>query len=146
MINLIMCIGFSVDFSAHISYAYMSAKVDTPAERVRSCLYSLGLPIVQGALSTILGVLALLVAPSYIFITFFKVVFLVIVIAALHGLVLLPVLLSLFGPGSCDGLCSGSEDSLDIPQGTKRKDKVVPYSFVVSPAGLDPKLNGKTTH
>lgn len=27
MMNLIMCIGFSVDFSAHISYAYIAAKV-----------------------------------------------------------------------------------------------------------------------
>lgn len=141
MINLIMCIGFSVDFSAHISYAYMSAQVDTPEERVKSCLYSLGLPIVQGALSTILGVVALLVAPSYIFITFFKVVFLVIVIAAAHGLLLLPVLLSLFGPGSCEAICGGG-DTLDIvADGKSKKDKVVPFSFVVSPAGLDPRNN-----
>jgi len=138
MMNLIMCIGFSVDFSAHISYAYIAAKVDTPEERVKECLYSLGLPIVQGAVSTILGVVALLFAPSYIFITFFKVIFLVIVIAALHGLILLPVLLSLFGPGSCNKLCS-TESSMPISV-ERKADRVVPYSFVVSPAGLDPKL------
>lgn len=63
--------------------------MDTPEERVKQCLYSLGLPIVQGAVSTVLGVIALLVAPSYIFITFFKVIFLVIFIAALHGYELL---------------------------------------------------------
>ncbi|RXG54400.1 Patched domain-containing protein 3, partial [Armadillidium vulgare] len=51
MINLIMCIGFSVDFSAHISYAYLTAKVDTNEERIRECLYSLGLPILQGGFS-----------------------------------------------------------------------------------------------
>lgn len=101
MINLIMCIGFSVDFSAHISYAYLAAKVDTPQERVRECLYALGLPILQGGLSTILGISALIMAPSYIFITFFKTVFLVIFFGALHGIFLLPVLLSLLGPGSC---------------------------------------------
>ncbi|XP_018014148.1 patched domain-containing protein 3 isoform X2 [Hyalella azteca] len=100
MIQLIMCIGFSVDFSAHISYAYLAAKVDTPDERVKECLYSLGLPIVQGGLSTILGIMALVLAPSYIFITFFKTVFLVIFFGAIHGLFLLPVLLSLLGPGS----------------------------------------------
>ena len=98
---LIMCVGFSVDFSAHISYSYMSAKVDTPDERVRDCLYSLGFPIVQGAVSTILGTVPLLLAPaSYVYHTFFKTAFLVIFIGTAHGLFLLPVLLSLFGPGS----------------------------------------------
>ncbi|KAK7083691.1 Sterol-sensing domain of SREBP cleavage-activation [Halocaridina rubra] len=107
MINLIMCIGFSVDFSAHISYAYLAAKVDTPAERVQECLYGLGLPILQGGLSTILGVTALIFAPSYIFVTFFKTVFLVIFFGAMHGIFLLPVLLSVLGPGSCSSKRKG---------------------------------------
>ena len=101
MINLIMCIGFSVDFSAHISYHFMSHKNISMEDRVSDSLYALGLPISQGAISTILGVIGLALAPSYIFITFFKMVFLVIVLGAVHGLVLLPVLLSLFGPGAC---------------------------------------------
>jgi len=100
MINLIMCIGFSVDFSAHISYHYMDSE-GGPDERVRNSLYGLGLPIFQGAMSTILGVIGLAIAPSYIFVTFFKMVFLVILLGALHGIFLLPVLLSIFGPGSC---------------------------------------------
>lgn len=95
MINLIMCIGFSVDFSAHISYAYISCEETTPADRVRSSLYSLGLPIFQGSVSTILGIVALAFAPSYVFLTFFKTVFLVMLFGALHGVLLLPVLLSI---------------------------------------------------
>ncbi|XP_068239461.1 patched domain-containing protein 3-like isoform X2 [Palaemon carinicauda] len=110
MINLIMCIGFSVDFSAHISYAYLAAKVDTPDERVQECLYGLGLPILQGGLSTILGITALIFAPSYIFLTFFKTVFLVIFFGAVHGIFLLPVLLSVLGPGSCSN--KAKQDSL----------------------------------
>ena len=101
MINLIMCIGFSVDFSAHISYAYLTAKVDTPSERVRDCLFNLGLPVMQGGLSTIIGVLILVMAPSYIFQTFFKIVFLVVFFGIMHGTLLLPVMLSILGPGSC---------------------------------------------
>ncbi|KAL9921838.1 patched domain-containing protein isoform 1-T2 [Glossina fuscipes fuscipes] len=100
MINLIMCIGFSVDFTAHICYTYMSSNKKSPRARVRESLHSLGLPIVQGSSSTILGIIALLLARSYIFLVFFKMVFLVILFGALHGLFLLPVLLSLFGPGS----------------------------------------------
>jgi hypothetical protein len=101
MVNLIMCIGFSVDFTAHICYAYMSSKADSPEGRVRESLYALGLPIIQGAISTVLGVSALILAGSYIFMVFFKMIFLVIVFGALHGMFLLPVLLSLFGPGAC---------------------------------------------
>jgi len=56
----------------------------------------------QGAGSTILGVFGLAFAPSYLFVTFFKMIFLVISLGIIHGIVLLPVLLSFFGPGSCD--------------------------------------------
>lgn len=79
----------------------MSSKQKLPKDRVREALYSLGLPIVQGSVSTILGVVALLLAESYIFLVFFKMVFLVIFFGAMHGLFLLPVMLSLFGPNSC---------------------------------------------
>ncbi|CAG2166800.1 unnamed protein product [Oppiella nova] len=95
MINLIMCIGFSVDFSAHISYAYISCYEDDPKEKVKSALYSLGLPIFQGSVSTVLGIIALAFAPSYVFVTFFKTVFLVMLFGATHGVLLLPVLLSI---------------------------------------------------
>ena len=61
----------------------------------------------QGAVSTILGVIGLAFAPSYLFVTFFKMIFLVIVLGLLHGMILLPVLLSLFGPG----MCSSSKNS-----------------------------------
>ncbi|XP_025835862.1 patched domain-containing protein 3 [Agrilus planipennis] len=101
MINLIMCIGFSVDFTAHICYAYMSSECKRPADKMKEALYALGLPIFQGAFSTILGMAMLLFPGSYIFDVFFKMVFLVVFFGAMHGLFLLPVLLSLFGPGSC---------------------------------------------
>lgn len=112
MINLIMCIGFSVDFTAHICYTYMSSKARRPDDRVREALYSLGMPIFQGSVSTILGCIALLLAQSYIFLVFFKMIFLVIIFGALHGLFLLPVLLSLFGPGSCTNH-DNEDDSID---------------------------------
>lgn len=116
MINLIMCIGFSVDFTAHICYTYMSSKKKSPKARVREAFHSLGLPIIQGSSSTILGIIALLLAQSYIFLVFFKMVFLVIFFGAMHGLFLLPVLLSLFGPGSWQtwtGRDTGMEDEID---------------------------------
>ncbi|KAI4810129.1 hypothetical protein KUCAC02_018976 [Chaenocephalus aceratus] len=97
MINLVMCIGFSVDFSAHISYSFISSPKSDVNEKAIDAMACLGYPILQGALSTILGVLVLSMSGSYIFRTFFKIVFLVITFGLLHGLVFIPVFLTLLG-------------------------------------------------
>ncbi|XP_034071327.1 patched domain-containing protein 3 [Gymnodraco acuticeps] len=97
MINLVMCIGFSVDFSAHISYSFVSSPKSDVNEKAIDAMACLGYPILQGALSTILGVLVLSMSGSYIFRTFFKIVFLVITFGLLHGLVFIPVFLTLLG-------------------------------------------------
>nr|XP_006814498.1 PREDICTED: patched domain-containing protein 3-like [Saccoglossus kowalevskii] len=54
MINIIICIGFSVDFSAHITYAFVIAPHHSRNKRSVHALYLLGWPILEGALSTIL--------------------------------------------------------------------------------------------
>eukprot|EP00092_Neocalanus_flemingeri_P085324 GFUD01107363.1.p1 GENE.GFUD01107363.1~~GFUD01107363.1.p1 ORF type:complete len:394 (-),score=71.77 GFUD01107363.1:69-1157(-) len=99
-----MGIGFSVDFSAHVSYHYLAAEEGlAPEARLAHCLYALGPPILQGAITTILSVLPLLRHQSYVIQSFSKMIFLVIFLALVHSLLLLPVLLTLFGPGSCGG-------------------------------------------
>ena len=98
MINIILCIGFSVDFSAHITYAFMVSDEETRNGKMIWALKELGWPNVQGAASTILGVFPLAFSASYVFRTFFKTLFLVIGLGFLHGVVILPVLLSLVGP------------------------------------------------
>nr|XP_048693767.1 patched domain-containing protein 3-like [Caretta caretta] len=97
MINLVICIGFSVDFSAHISCAFVSSEKSTVNERAVDALYLLGYLVIQGAISTILGVIVLSAAKAYIFRTFFKIMFLVILFGAVHGLVFIPVFLTFFG-------------------------------------------------
>lgn len=97
MINLVICIGFSVDFSAHISYAFVTSGESSANERAIGALHQLGYPVLQGAVSTVLGVVVLAAAKTYIFRTFFKIMFLVILFGALHGLVFIPVFLTFFG-------------------------------------------------
>ncbi|XP_041264548.1 patched domain-containing protein 3 [Onychostruthus taczanowskii] len=97
MINLVICIGFSVDFSAHISYAFVTSGESSANKRATEALSLLGYPVLQGAVSTILGIVVLAAANTYIFRTFFKIMFLVILFGALHGLVFIPVFLTFFG-------------------------------------------------
>ncbi|XP_051743077.1 patched domain-containing protein 3 isoform X2 [Ctenopharyngodon idella] len=104
MINLVICIGFSVDFSAHISYAFVSSEKSSVNEKATDAITKLGYPIIQGAVSTIAGVVVLAAAKSYIFRTFFKIMFLVILFGAVHGIVFIPVFLTFLGT------CSNSRE------------------------------------
>ena len=108
MINLVMSIGFSVDFAAHISYHYVSHKDKDPKAKITAALGYLGTPIVQGAASTILGVLFLAFSNTYIFRTFFKLTFMVIAFGFFHAMFLLPVVLSTLDCAFC---CSKQSNS-----------------------------------
>ncbi|CAG9537740.1 unnamed protein product [Cercopithifilaria johnstoni] len=102
MITIIMSIGFSVDYSAHITYGYVISAESTPEQRVKTALGALGWPVTQGAMSTILAVAVLADIPAYMIVTFFKTVLLSIVLGLLHGLIFLPVMLSWFVGGEQD--------------------------------------------
>ncbi|KAI6201068.1 SSD domain-containing protein [Aphelenchoides besseyi] len=96
MVTIVMSIGFCVDFAAHLAYNFSKGTNFTPHERVRNALYAVGFPILQSASSTILGVSFLASTESYVFRSFFKTIILVIVLGVLHGIVILPVLLTVF--------------------------------------------------
>ncbi|KAJ8023942.1 Patched domain-containing protein 3 [Holothuria leucospilota] len=93
MINLVLCIGFSVDFSAHIAYAFMTSPEEGTKRGIHA-LTKLGTPILQGGLSSIIAIFPLQSASVYIFRTFFKTLFLVMSMGLLHGLLVLPVILT----------------------------------------------------
>ncbi|CAG9530179.1 unnamed protein product [Cercopithifilaria johnstoni] len=95
MISIIMSIGFAVDLSSHITYAFVTA-TGSSKERVIHALESLGWPIFQGAASTITGVTVLYTVNAYIILTFFKTIWLTMVIGLLHGLLFIPITLTFF--------------------------------------------------
>jgi len=97
MIHIIMCVGFCVDFSTHICHAFVQAD-GARNVRVSQALDMAGGPIFNGAISTIIGVLMLAFSSSYIFFSFFKVMFLVMVFGLIHSIFLLPVILAYIGP------------------------------------------------
>ncbi|KAL8610616.1 hypothetical protein ACOMHN_006335 [Nucella lapillus] len=98
MIHLVMSVGFSVDFSAHVCTAYLLSEASSRQERARDAIRHAAGPILNGATSTLLGVLLLLASSSFIFQSFFKVMFLVILFGLLHAVFFLPAVLSLLGP------------------------------------------------
>ena len=94
LVNLIMCLGFSVDYVVHMSYSFLT--VPNNQNKIRLCLYKMALPIIQCGTSTIIAIIVFIFTPSYINRTFFKILFLVTTFGMLHSLLLLPVMLSLF--------------------------------------------------
>ncbi|VDD85273.1 unnamed protein product [Enterobius vermicularis] len=99
MITIIMSIGFSIEFCAHITYGFVSNDGNlTPKERCIDSLEKLAWPVLHGSMSTILGVTVLAFIDSYMVLVFFKTIFLVLVIGVFHALVLLPIILAETAP------------------------------------------------
>ncbi|CAG9538367.1 unnamed protein product [Cercopithifilaria johnstoni] len=94
IITVIMSIGFAVDLSAHIGYAYVKSNGDQHTKAI-SALETIGWPVFMGALSTVLGIMVLATVQAYIVQIFFKTVFLVIIFSMIHGLILLPIFLAI---------------------------------------------------
>ena len=98
VINIVLAVGLSVDYSAHIGHCFMTKGGSDNDERVTESLADIGASVLSGAMSTFLAVAVLLFSSSYVFETLSKQFALTVVLGISHGLLLLPVLLSLLGP------------------------------------------------
>ncbi|CAL8090383.1 unnamed protein product [Orchesella dallaii] len=96
-IDLVLAIGLCVDYAAHIGHAFMTSD-GTREERAKKALVNIGPAVLNGGFSTFLAFILLANSKSHVFLTFFKIFFLVVVYGLFHGLVFLPVLLSIMGP------------------------------------------------
>lgn len=103
---ILMSIGISVDFTAHVSYHFQLTKrkeirdnrtvkviLRSSNEKLEHALHSVAWPMTQAGLSTVICVSPLIFLNSYIPLVFVKTISLVVVWGLLHGLVLLPAFL-----------------------------------------------------
>ncbi|XP_023242887.1 patched domain-containing protein 3-like [Centruroides sculpturatus] len=100
LISLILCVGFCVNYPAHMVYAFVTSTCKTPRGKMKDSLYHVGFPIIQGTLSTILGIL-FIYKEAYALLTFLKVVCLITMETAFHALFFTPIVLSLLFSCPC---------------------------------------------
>ncbi|NP_001082082.1 patched 1 S homeolog isoform X1 [Xenopus laevis] len=98
VVILIASVGIGVEFTVHVALAFLTAVGDKNRRAVLA-LEHMFAPVLDGAVSTLLGVL-MLAGSEFDFIVryFFAVLAILTLLGVLNGLVLLPVLLSFFGP------------------------------------------------
>uniref|UniRef100_A0A673G0B1 Protein patched homolog 1 n=1 Tax=Sinocyclocheilus rhinocerous TaxID=307959 RepID=A0A673G0B1_9TELE len=98
VVILIASVGIGVEFTVHIALGFLTAIGDRNT-RSAMAMEHMFAPVIDGAISTLLGVL-MLAGSEFDFIMryFFAVLAILTLLGILNGLVLLPVLLSLMGP------------------------------------------------
>lgn len=100
-VALVMSIGLLVDFIVHVLLRYYEVQGDR-VTRTKEMLRTMGSSVMLGGISTFLGVLPLAFSTSTIFFTIFVTFIGLVVLGITHGLILLPVLLSVIGPESVE--------------------------------------------
>ncbi|KAJ2892807.1 putative patched sphingolipid transporter protein [Zalerion maritima] len=124
LVNLIICVGIGVEFCAHIARAFMfpsrvvmeraKSRFRGKDARAWTALVNVGGSVFSGiTLTKLLGVCVLAFTRSKIFeIYYFRIWLALVVLAAMHALVFLPVALSLLGgEGFVDPECEGGLES-----------------------------------
>ncbi|XP_059098084.1 NPC intracellular cholesterol transporter 1-like [Tigriopus californicus] len=100
LVNMIMTVGVGVEFSSHLVQAFRIHAAPTGIERSRAALIEWGPTLFSGVhLTNAIGVVILALSKSQIFhVYFFQMYMSIVLLGMLHGMVLLPVILSFWGP------------------------------------------------
>ena len=98
MINIMLTMGYCVDFTAHMTRTYVSSKGKSRYEKTRESVGEFGFAILQSSVAAIMAVLSLGSSYAYILRCGFRFFFVGICLSVYHTLVVFPVLLMYLGP------------------------------------------------
>jgi len=96
-VSLVMSIGLLVDFTMHVLLRYYECPGNRRDKTVAT-LKTMGASVLMGGLSTFLGTMPLVFSSSEVFATVFYAFLGLVIMGILHGLILLPGVLSMIGP------------------------------------------------
>lgn len=136
-IGLELAVGLCVDYAAHVGHTFLTVRDGTREERALETILHIGAAVLYGGGSTLLALAMLATSEAYTFQAFFKIFLLVIVFGLFHGVVFLPVVLSVIGPepfltkddhsGRASGKATRHNGSLD-------EDEIVSFVGAAMPA------------
>jgi len=103
VVNIIMGVGVSVEFCAHFTRFFM-VFTGTRHDRANQALRIMAYPIINGCITTLIGVFPMAFAQFPYFTLYFFYQYVIILVAGLfNGVFFLPVFLSLAGPPTLSG-------------------------------------------
>ena len=117
-ILMVLAVGVAVDYSAHVAYSFLASKKATKTARAADALYIIGAEVFAGGFTTLLAAIALAFGTHYIMDVFFEMMAAIVVLGLWHGLVVLPVLLSIIGPAPFDDEPRQVEEEQNFQQET----------------------------
>ncbi|CAM9121063.1 unnamed protein product [Ectocarpus fasciculatus] len=96
VIELIMAVGLVVDYMVHIVHYFLHQDPSIPKDaRIAEALGEIGPSVMVGAATTFLGIMPVAFANNVIFRVFFKMFLVIISFGFFHGVVFIPVMLSI---------------------------------------------------
>lgn len=116
VVNLVMSVGIAVEFCVHITHAFSVSSGDKN-QRTKEALGTMGASVFSGiTLTKLVGVLVLCFSRTEVFVVYYFQMYLALVLLGfLHGLVFLPVLLSIFGPPSRSLVMEKQDEPTPVP-------------------------------